>query len=233
MVLMRLNKHLAQLGLASRREADRWIEAGQVKVNGKTVTQLGTKVDSDTDKVEVSQKAHEAREKLIYIALNKPVGYTSSAKRTTMDPKIVTDLVDIPQRVYPVGRLDKDTTGLLILTNDGTLTFALTHPSAECEKEYEVVVKGAITKGAMEKLETGVKLWGERTLPTHVKKIGRSVIRVTLREGKNRQIRRICQKVGYPVRTLKRIRIKSLMLGDLPLGQWRFLGPEEVKKLRA
>lgn len=232
MALIRLNKYMGQLGLASRREADRLIEAGEVKVNGQTVTELGVKVDPEKDRVQLSEKTRKEREKLVYIALNKPIGYTCSVKRTEADPRIVTDLVDIPERVYPVGRLDKDTTGLLILTNDGTLTFALTHPSAECEKEYEVTVQDFISDGAIAKLEAGVKLWGEKTLPTTVERMGSDRFRIVLREGKNRQIRRICQKVGCPVRTLRRIRIKKLFLGTLPLGRWRRLTAEEVEGLK-
>lgn len=232
MTLVRLNKYIAQLGLASRREADRLIAAGEVKLNGKVITEMGVKVDPEKDKVELSKKAHAEREKLVYIALNKPMGYTCTVKRTETDPQIVTDLVRIPERIYPVGRLDKDTTGLIILTNDGTLTYALTHPSSECEKEYEVTLQGAITRGSIERLESGVKLWGERTLPTRIRKISTRIIRIILREGKNRQIRRICQKVGFPVMALKRIRIKSLLLGSMKIGAWRYLSHDEVQKLK-
>lgn len=232
-MLIRLNKHIADLGIASRREADKLIEAGEVQVNGKTVTRLGTKVDPEKDKVTVAEKVMERRENLVYIALNKPAGYTSSVKRTQADPDIVLDLVDIPERIYPVGRLDKDTTGLLILTNDGTLTYELTHPSARSEKEYEVTFYKPIPKGAILKLEKGVKLWGEKTLPTRVKTLGPGRISIILKEGKNRQVRRICQKVGFPVKSLRRVRIKSLKLGDLPLGKWRRLSAQEVQKLRS
>lgn len=231
MSLIRLNKHLAQLGLASRREADRLIEAGEVKVNGKLAA-LGTKVDPEKDKVEVSQKVHERREDLVTIALNKPRGYVCSLKRTHADPKIVTDLINVKERIVPVGRLDKETTGLLILSNDGTLTFGLTHPSAQSEKEYEVVLSSPITKGAIEKLESGVKLFGEKTLPTTVKKVSRHVIRIILKEGKNRQIRRICQKVGNPVKELRRIRIKNFKLGKLKIGEWKHLTKQEVHELK-
>jgi len=140
--------------------------------------------------------------------------------------------VRVPERIFPVGRLDKDSTGLLILTNDGRLTYELTHPSAESEKEYEVTFFDPIPMGSIRKLEEGVKLWGEKTLPTHVSRTGPEQIHIILKEGKNRQVRRICQKVGFPVRSLKRIRIKSLWLDDLPPGQWRKLGEEEVKRLR-
>jgi pseudouridine synthase len=232
MALVRLNKYLASLGIASRREADTIIENGEVRINGEIVTQLGTKVDPDIDKVEVKNSVTERREKLVYIALNKPVGYVCSVQRTRQDPNIILDLVDVPERIYPVGRLDKDTTGLLILTNDGTLTFELTHPSAQSEKEYEVTFFHPIVHSSIAKLESGVKLYGQKTLPTKVTKVSPFKIRIILREGKNRQIRRICQKVGFNVKTLKRIRIKGLKLGDLPLGAWRYLGKREVDMLR-
>ncbi|MBU0578069.1 rRNA pseudouridine synthase [Patescibacteria group bacterium] len=229
---MRLNKHLAGLGIASRREADVLIKNGEVKVNGEVVTEMGTKVDPEKDKVEVHEKVKERQEKLIYIALNKPKGYVCSVKATRQDPKIVTDLIDIKERIYPVGRLDKETTGLLLLTNDGTFVNAIIHPSSESEKEYEVTFPQQIPMGALRKLETGVKLDGAKTLPTKVKKIGPAKIRIVLKEGKNRQVRRICQKVGYPIKTLKRVRIKGLKLGDLPLGRWRHLTKKEVLSLK-
>ncbi len=231
-MLVRLNKYLAEQGIASRREADRLIADGLVSVNGKVVREMGVKVDPVKDKVKVSGEVAKRREKLVYIALNKPIGYVTSVKRTRLEPKIVLDLVRVPERVYPVGRLDKDTTGLLVLTNDGTLTFGLTHPSAECEKEYEVTVASVINKGQIEKLEAGVKLWGAKTKGAHVRKVGTRVMRIILTEGKNRQIRRICQKVGLPVKKLNRIRIKGLRLGGLPEGKWRFLTASEVEMLK-
>lgn len=232
MTLIRLNKYLSEQGVASRREADRFIAEGLVSVNGKIVTEMGAKIDPSKDKVSVSNEVVERQEKLIYIALNKPAGYVTSAKRTEIEKKIVLDLVRTEERIYPVGRLDKDTTGLLILTNDGTLTYRLTHPSSECEKEYEAIVKGIVNERAMEKLRRGVNLWGEKTKPTRVKKINKNKLSIILTEGKNRQVRRICQKVGLPVDRLKRVRINGLGLGTLMEGKWRYLSPEEVKMLR-
>ena len=232
MPFVRLNKYLASQGIASRREADRLISDGLISVNGKIVKDMGVKVDPEKDEVTVSDKVVEMREKMLYIALNKPVGFVTSVKRTAVEKKIVLDLVKVPERIYPVGRLDKDSTGLLLLTNDGTLTFGLTHPSAECEKEYEVTVKGFVTNGAIAKLESGVKLWGEKTKGARVWKIGPNRMRIVLTEGKNRQIRRICQKVGLPVTALKRIRIKKLKLGNLAEGKWRYLTPGEVEMLK-
>ena len=208
------------------------IASGLVKVNGKTVTEMGHKVDSDTDTVEVDEAQVKQEKHLVYIALNKPKGYVCSMKPTYEDPQIVTDLVDILERVYPVGRLDKETTGLLLLTNDGTLVNRIIHPSAESEKEYEVTFFVQIPEGVLDKLRAGVKLAGEETLPTKVKKIAPAKIRIILKEGKNRQVRRMCQKVGFPVKNLKRVRIKDLLLGDLPLGGWRYLTEAEVSSLK-
>lgn len=233
MTLVRLNKYLAEQGIASRRESDRLIAAGLVKVNGKMVTEMGVKVDPEKDKVEVDEARVKESRTLVYIALNKPKGYVCSAKPTKVDPDIVTGLVDVSERIYAVGRLDKETTGLLLLTNDGTLVNRIIHPSAESEKEYEVTFYKPIPAGALSKLKAGVKLGGEATLPTKVKKVGPAKIRIVLKEGKNRQVRRICQKVGFPVKTLKRIRIKNLRLGDLPLGRWRHLTESEVKSLKS
>ena len=229
---LRLNKYLSQQGMASRREADKLIAEGLVKVNGKIVTELGIKIDPAIDKVELDSIQMKEDKKLVYIALNKPKGYVCSMKPTREDPQIVTDLIAAHERVYPVGRLDKETTGLLLLTNDGTFVNKIIHPSSESEKEYEVIFAQQIPEGALQKLREGVKLVGEKTLPTQVKKIAPAKIRIILKEGKNRQIRRICQKVGFPVKNLKRIRIKTLELGDLPLGRWRYLSPKEVESLK-
>lgn len=208
------------------------ISAGLVKVNGKTVTEMGHKIDSDVDKVVVDEKQVNQERNLVYIALNKPKGYVCSMKPTSEDPQIVTDLVDILERVYPVGRLDKETTGLLLLTNDGTLVNRIIHPSAESEKEYEVTFYLQIPERALDKLRAGVRLGNEQSLPTKVKKIAPAKIRIILREGKNRQVRRMCQKIGFPVKNLKRVRIKDLLLGDLELGEWRYLTEAEVASLK-
>jgi pseudouridine synthase len=233
MTLVRLNKYLSEQGIASRREADKLIASGLVKVNAKVVTEMGVKIDTEKDKVEVDEARVKEGRKLVYIALNKPKGYVCSAKPTKVEPNIVTDLVDVGERVYSVGRLDKETTGLLLLTNDGTLVNQIIHPSTESEKEYEVTFYKQVPGGALDKLRAGVKLGGKGTLPTKVKKVGPAKIRIILREGKNRQVRRICQKVGFSVKTLKRIRIKNLRLADLPLGKWRHLTESEVKSLKS
>ena len=230
---MRLQKYLASQGIASRRESEKLIAAGYVKVNGKTITEMGVKIDPEKDKVEVNQQAlDERKQKLVYVILNKPTGYVTTCNRTEHEKKIVTDLVNIPERVYPVGRLDKDTSGLLLMTNDGDLTYKLTHPKFEKPKEYEVKVQGKITDGALNKLREGVRLWGEKTNPTLVKRISGNRFLITLTEGKNRQIRRICRKVGFPVLELKRVKIKGLDFKDVKVGEWRFLKKREVDVLK-
>lgn len=232
MALVRLNKYLAEQGIASRREADRLIADGQISVNGIQVTEMGVKVDPEKDKVTVSDQVVERREHLIYMALNKPLGYVTSVKPTAAEPQVVMELIHSDERVYPIGRLDKETTGLLLFTNDGTLTHKLIHPSSESEKEYEVIVNDKINRGQIEKLKAGVMLKGEKTKQTKVRQLGDFKMAIVLTEGKNRQIRRICQKVGLPVLRLHRVRIKNVKLGDLPLGKTRLLTKEEVEGLK-
>jgi len=226
--LIRLNKYLAHSGVCSRRDADKFIKEGLIKVNGKVVTEMGIKVDPEKDKVEVDDEVEVVQENKIYVALNKPVGYVTSCKKTEVEKDIVLDLVKTEERLYPVGRLDKESQGLLILTNDGLITYELMHPSFDHEKEYYVEVAGNITKGSMEKLELGVKLNGEKTKITKVRKRAKNAFNIVLTEGKNRQIRRVCKKVGFPVTKLKRIRIGQLSLGDIKEGEWRYLSKEEV-----
>ncbi len=191
---VRLNKYLAHTGVASRREADKFIEQGLVSVNGKVVTEMGIKIDPDIDKVEVSEEVQTIKKERTYIVLNKPRGYVTTCKKTKAEPDIVLDLIDIKERIYPVGRLDKDSEGLLILTDDGLLTYELMHPSFDHEKEYFVEVEGNITQGSMTKLEKGVKLDGEKTKITKVRKVAKNAFFMVLTEGKNRQIRRVCKK---------------------------------------
>lgn len=232
MSFIRLNKYLAEKGIASRRKADELITAGKVKVNGKVASELGVKVDNEKDKVEVADAVIEAQRDLIYLMLNKPAGYTTSVIKTKTDPQIVMDLVPTQPRIFPVGRLDKETTGLLILTNDGVLAYRLTHPKFECEKEYEVELDTPLTAERIRKIEIGVRLEKAATKPTQVKQIGSYQARVIITEGKNRQVRKIFGKVGCEVLKLQRIRVKQLTLGNLAIGKWRKLTEDEVKMLR-
>ena len=226
---VRLNKWIAAQGIASRRGADALIEAGRVRVNGETVTEMGRKVDPDRDTVEVDR---DDLPPPVYVAVNKPVGYVSQVNPSPGEPKVVTQLVDLPG-LFPVGRLDKDTSGLLLLTDDGTLTTALNHPQARKEKEYEVELAREIPDGALRHLEEGLPLFGTRTRPARVTRLAPNRFRIVLTEGRNRQVRRMCRKVGAHVTTLKRIRIDGLKLGTLEVGGWRHLTAEEVSALKS
>ncbi|MCK5204847.1 MAG: rRNA pseudouridine synthase [Desulfobacterales bacterium] len=225
MAEMRLQKLLSGTGVCSRRKGEKYIKAGRVKVDGKTVAELGTKVDPDRDAVEVDGNAVRSDIAPIYIALNKPRDYVSSCHQ--QNEKIVLDLLDIAERVYPIGRLDKDSSGLLLLTNDGLLHHRLSHPSFNHEKEYEVTVAKPLPEGALRKLANGLPMMGTRTRPARVKRISAKRFWIVLQEGKNRQIRRMVRKVGNQVVDLRRIRIANIELGSLPLGRWRHLTKKE------
>lgn len=229
---IRLNKFLAEKGVASRRKSDELISAGKIRVNGKVTRELGTKVDPDKDHVEVDEQTLADKPQLVYFMLNKPAGFVCSNAKTKTEPKIVLDLFPAEWKIFPVGRLDKDTTGLLILTNDGNLSFTLTHPKFESEKEYEVEVADDLTDERIRKIEAGVPLEGRKTKPAEVKMLEKRKARVILREGRNRQVRKIFGKVGCEVVKLKRVRVKRLELGELALGKYRPLTSEEVTDLK-
>lgn len=226
---MRLQKFISRAGYCSRRHAEELILNGKVTVNGQIVTQLGTKIDPEKDKVEVEGTPVFPEENLVYIALNKPKGFVTSCSHP--GEKIVLELVNISQRIYPVGRLDKDSTGLLLLTNDGKLHLKLTHPSFDHEKEYLVTVARPIPDGALKAIESGLKILGTKTRPARIKKISDIRFKIILKEGRNRQIRRMVRKVGSRVTDLKRIRIANIRLGNLPEGKWRYLDVNEKKLL--
>ena len=229
MTEMRLQKFLSRAGICSRRKGEEYIKAGWVKVNGKIVTELGVKVDPERDAVEVDSDAIRSDSAPTYIALNKPKGYVSSCDQ--QNEKIVLDLLDISERVYPVGRLDKESTGLILLTNDGHLHHRLSHPSFNHEKEYEVTVAKPLPEGALRKLAKGLPMMGTRTRPARVKRISARRFGLVLQEGKNRQIRRMIRKVGNQVTHLKRIRIANIKLGNLASGSWRYLTKIEKENL--
>ena len=226
---MRLQKFLSAAGVCSRRKGEEYIQAGRVAVNGHIIAELGTKIDPDTDLVQVDGKPVQSSQYHIYIALNKPEDYVTSCSHP--GEKIVMDLVDIPQRVYPIGRLDKDSTGLLLLTNDGSLHHQLSHPSFDHEKEYDVSVGQPITEAALRKLAAGLPLMGTKTRPARVRRVSAKRFRIVLQEGKNRQIRRMVHKVGNQVIRLKRVRIGGIQLGRLALGSWRHLTEKEKQNL--
>ena len=230
MNLIRLQKYLSQAGVCSRRKGEEFIRQGRVTVNGVVVTKLGTRVDPAGDMVRWDGKLVQFHGESVYIALNKPEGVVSSCDHP--GEKTVVDLVRVDQRVYPVGRLDKDSTGLLLMTNDGRLHHSLSHPSFDHEKEYEVTVEKHITDGALNKLARGLSLQGKRTRRAKVKRLSPQRFRIILQEGRYRQIRRMVRKVGWRVVLLNRVRIACIHLGALQPGQWRYLDTEEVARLQ-
>ncbi|MCX7843181.1 MAG: rRNA pseudouridine synthase [Clostridia bacterium] len=232
---MRLQKYLAQCGLASRRKAEELIKQGRVSVNGIKVSEMGLKI-SERDIVLVDGKKTALEAKKIYIMLNKPCGYITSAK-DQFSRKTVLDLVEgVEERVYPVGRLDYDTSGLLILTNDGEFTNRMTHPRHETNKVYIAEVKGRPDSQDLSSFEKGLSIDNYITAPAKIKimekKADSTVAEIIIHEGRNRQIRKMCSAIGHPVISLKRIAIGGLKLGELPEGQWRYLTDAEIDLLR-
>lgn len=231
----RLQKVMAQAGVASRRKCEEWIAAGRVKVNGQLVREMGFKVDPGRDLIEVDGKPIE-REKNVYYMLNKPSGYITSMDDQFKRPIVLDLMKDVPQRLHSIGRLDYDTEGLLILTNDGEITHGLTHPSHEVEKVYNAIVKGAITGDALLALQRGVELEDGKTAPAKVRLVSRkrdiSIVELAIHEGRNRQVRRMFDVVGYPVLKLKRTQMGPLTLGSLNTGEFRPLSRKEVAILK-
>jgi 23S rRNA pseudouridine2605 synthase/23S rRNA pseudouridine2604 synthase len=229
MDLIRLQKYISEAGICSRRQAERYMQSGRVRVNGEVVTTLGTKIDPQQDRVAVNDQEIKPVRKAVYIALHKPEGVVSSCRHAGQ--KVVVDLIDLPERVYPIGRLDKDSTGLLLLTNDGRLHHRLSHPSFDHEKVYEVGVDRVITDGALNRMAKGMLLRDTRTRPAKVKRLSGRRFRIVLQEGRNRQIRRMLRKLGYQVSTLKRVRMANIRLGNLAPGEWRYLTRIEKERL--
>jgi len=229
MSLIRLQKFLSEAGICSRRKGEEYIKSGFVRVNNNVVTELGEKVDPQKDRVEFKGKVVNVKSDPIYIALNKPKGYVTSSLQA--GDKIVLDLIDIKERIYPIGRLDKDTSGLLILTNDGSLHHQLSHPSFDHEKEYDVTVVRPIPEGALRSIAKGMPMMGTKTRSAEIERITSRRFLIVLREGKNRQIRRMVRKVGNHVTRLKRVRVSNIKLGRLAGGTWRYLTEKEKKEL--
>jgi 23S rRNA pseudouridine2605 synthase len=234
----RLQKILAQAGVASRRAAEKLIGEGRVSVNGVTVREMGTKADAAHDDIKVDGRRLRARQRARYILLNKPAGYVSTRADPQHRPTVIDLLRGVREYVYPVGRLDYDTEGLLLLTNDGDLAAHLTHPRHGVERTYEARVAGIPDAAALDRLRNGIPLDGRRTLPADVsllnpRRSGNSTLRLTIREGRNRQVRRMCDAVGHPVRALRRIRIGPLQDRRLKPGEWRELSAEEIQALKA
>jgi 23S rRNA pseudouridine2605 synthase len=236
--VLRLQKILSQAGIASRRAAEKLIAEGRVTVNGDTIREMGVKADPAADDIRVDGRRVKAPARLRYILLNKPSGYVTTRsdekrRRTVMDL-----LGGVRDYIYPVGRLDYDTEGLLLLTNDGDLAARLTHPRHGVERTYEARVAGLPDDEALERLRKGIPLDGHRTLPAVAmmvnqrRRSGDAVLLLTIREGRNRQVRRMCEAVGHPVQDLKRTRIGPISDRRLKPGEWRDLAPDEVMALK-
>jgi len=230
----RLQKLIAAAGVASRRKAEGLIEAGRVEVNGQRVTDLGSRADPERDEIRVDGEPIR-RERRVWIALHKPAGVVSSVSDPHAD-RVVTDLVDdVEERVYPAGRLDLDSEGLVLMTHDGELMHAMTRPGGPIDKVYRVTVKGRPREADLDRLRAGIELAGQRLLPSEIEPTGgrKDTFRVVLHEGKNNQIRRMFASIGHPVRRLVRTRIGPLRLEGLPAGASRGLTVDEVGELRS
>lgn len=233
--IVRLQKYIAMCGTASRRGAEKLIADGHVKVNNVKVTELGTKVEIGADKISVDGKPIKPVNKKYYIMLNKPVGYVSTVKDQFERPTVLDLVNEIPSRMFPVGRLDYETEGLLLLTNDGDFTYRVTHPKFNTNKTYIAIIKGGITVSGLNQLRRGVKIDDYVTSPAEVEMLdasaGRTTFKITIHEGRNRQVRKMFEAVGCKVAYLQRISIGTVELGNLPLGRWRHLTSHEINYL--
>jgi len=230
---MRLQKFLANAGICSRRKAEEYISQGRVKVNNNIIVEPGIKVDPEKDIVffDTDQVILNQTKENIYIALNKPVGFISSCSHSHRKEKIILDLINVEERIYPVGRLDKDSEGLILLTNDGDLHNKLSHPSFDHEKEYDVKTYKIVFDDVVKKLEQGVFIDGEKTRKSKVTRLSKFRIKIVLKQGRNRQIRKMLENVGNRVKSLKRIRVANITLGKLKQGEWRYLTKKEIQLL--
>jgi 23S rRNA pseudouridine2605 synthase len=230
---MRLNKFLAASGVASRRKADQMVTDGRISLNGKVVTELGTQVDPRKDRVEVDGAPIKGPEVVSYIIVNKPVGYITTMKDPRDRPTVL-DLVPKKARLFPVGRLDADTEGLLFMMNDGKLAFRLTHPKYEVPKTYRAILDEPVEEKELEQVRKGVMLEDGPTAPAQARLLrkGGAAVEITIHEGRNRQVRRVFEAVGRTVISLKRIRFGAVQLGELKPGQWREMTSAEVRDLK-
>jgi len=235
---VRLQKFLANSGICSRRAAEKLIIDGKISVNGIVVTELGTKVQPEKDIIEYNGKKVNVQEKRVYILLNKPIGYVTTVKEQFGRPTVMDLIKDVGVNVVPVGRLDMYTSGAIILTNDGDFVYTVTHPKNEIEKTYNATVKGIFTNEDAKKIENGVKIEdyvsGKAKVKIlkidEVKNISR--VQITIHEGKNREVRKMCETIGKPVISLHRTRIGNVNVKDLKLGTWRFLKEAEINELK-
>lgn len=236
---LRLQKFLANAGVCSRRKAEEYILDGKVKVNGKVVNELGRKVNPDKDEIIFESKIIRLQNNMVYILLNKPIGYVTTVKEQFNRPTVIDLLNGVKEKVLPVGRLDMYTSGALILTNDGDFIYQVTHPKYEIEKTYQATVKGIVTKEDIKKLENGVEIDDYISGKAKVKilKIDKedniSRLKITIHEGKNREVRKMCSAIGKNVIALHRSKIENIDLKDLKIGQWRYLTSNEVLKLKS
>lgn len=235
--MIRLQKYLAQSGVASRRRAEVYISEGRVRVNGETVTALATTIDEDLDVVLFDGKEVKRVSELLYYMLHKPEGFVTTVSDQRGRKTVMDLLYDIETRVYPVGRLDYDTSGLLLMTNDGDLAYTLTHPSNEVEKTY---IAGLLRRPDVRELSLfrrGIEIDGRKTAPAAIdiiKKHGElTIVKIVIKEGRNRQIRKMCQAIGCPVSSLKRVAVGKLYLGSLPRGEYRVLTKKEAAYLKS
>ena len=226
---MRLNKYISESGIASRREADAWIAAGRVTVNGKAAA-LGTQI-AEGDRVAVDGRALPERRREIYIALNKPRGITCTTERDVAGN--VVDFIGHRERIFPIGRLDKDSEGLILLTNNGDIVNEILRVEHDHEKEYLVTVERPVTDTFLSMMAAGVRIGGEKTRPAVVTRAGPATFRIVLTQGLNRQIRRMCSALGFRVQSLTRVRIMHIRLGSLATGAWRDLTAAEIRPLLA
>ena len=232
----RLQKYLAECGVASRRKCEELILQGKVKVNNQIVTELGVKVNPEKDIIKFEDKEVKPTSKMVYILLNKPIGYVTTAD-DQFGRDTVLDLVKVKERIVPVGRLDMYTSGALILTNDGDFVYKVTHPKHEIEKTYTVTVKGIIKNEEVEQLKKGVKIDDYITKPAKVKILKTDIeknisrLEIVIHEGKNRQVRKMCESVGRKVLALHRSKIGKIGVKDIELGKWRYLKDREIQEL--
>ena len=242
---IRLQKYIADCGITSRRKAEELIKQGKIKVNGKVITELGTKINPKKDIVLYNNKEIKNKEKYVYILLNKPIGYVTTVK-DQFNRDSVLDLVKVKERIVPVGRLDMYTSGALILTNDGDFVYKVTHPKHEIDKTYTVTIKGIVTNEEVEKLRKGVKIEEKQDLgnletyitkPAKVKILkidkekNQSRLEIIIHEGKNRQVRKMCEAINHKVLALHRSEIAGIGVKDIELGKWRYLKDNEIKQL--
>lgn len=233
---MRLQKYMAKCGVASRRKCEEIILQNRVKVNESIVNELGAKVDPDNDEIQMDNKIIRIEESKIYIVLNKPIGYVTTMSDQFQRPTVIDLVSNIPQRIYPVGRLDYDTSGLLLLTNDGDLTYKLTHPKHEVIKTYIATIQGNPSEQILDSFRNGLDIDGYVTAKANIKILksykDSSLVEIKIHEGKNRQIRRMCEKIDHSVIDLKRISMGIIELGDLEVGKWRYLADRELHYLK-